>query len=90
MTDPQIINTPAGEEMAVLPLEEYKQLLRSAEELVDIRAYDEAIQRLAAGHDESSGGSTTPGPRRPDLTGLLLPHPADVCLRVNTACPDLR
>ena len=52
MTDPQIINTPAGEEMAVLPLEEYRQLLRSAEELVDIRAYDEAIQRLAAGQDE--------------------------------------
>ncbi len=52
MTDPQIINTPAGEEMAVLPLEEYKRLLRSAEELVDIRAYDEAIQRLAGGQDE--------------------------------------
>ena len=52
MTDPQIINTPAGEEMAVLPLEEYKRLLRSAEELVDIRSYDEAIQRLAGGQDE--------------------------------------
>ena len=52
MTDPQIISTPAGEQMAVLPLEEYRHLLRSAEELTDIRAYDKAIERLARGQDE--------------------------------------
>ncbi len=52
MTDPQIIKTPAGEEMAVLPLAEYKRLLQSAEESVDIRAFDKAIQRLSSGQDE--------------------------------------
>lgn len=52
MSDPQIISTPAGEQMAVLPLEEYHHLLRSAEELTDIRAYDRAIERLAGGQDE--------------------------------------
>ena len=52
MSDPQIISTPAGERMAVLPLEEYRHLLRSAEELSDIRTYDRAIQQLARGQDE--------------------------------------
>ena len=52
MTDPQIIKTPGGEEMAVLPLAEYKRLLQSAEESVDIRAFDKAIQRLSSGQDE--------------------------------------
>ena len=52
MIGPQIINTPAGDKMAVVPLEEYERLLRSAEELRDIRAYDKAIHRLAAGQDE--------------------------------------
>lgn len=52
MSDPQIISTPAGERMAVLPLEEYRHLLRSAEELSDIRTYDRAIEQLAKGQDE--------------------------------------
>lgn len=52
MSDPQIISTPAGERMAVLPLEEYRHLLRSAQELRDIRAYDRAIEQLAEGQDE--------------------------------------
>ena len=52
MSDPQIISTPAGERMAVLPLEEYRHLLRSAEELRDIRTYDRAIEQLAKGQDE--------------------------------------
>lgn len=52
MSDPQIISTPAGEQMAVLPLEEYRHLLRSAEELTDVRAFDRAIERLANGQDE--------------------------------------
>ena len=52
MSDPQIISTPAGERMAILPLEEYRHLLRSAEELSDIRAYDRAIEQLADGRDE--------------------------------------
>ena len=52
MSDPQIISTPAGERMAILPLEEYRHLLRSTEELSDIRAYDRAIEQLAKGQDE--------------------------------------
>lgn len=52
MSDPQIISTPAGDQMAVLPLEEYRDLRRSAEELTDIRAYDRAVEQLAKGQDE--------------------------------------
>lgn len=52
MTDPQVISTPGGEKMAVLPLEEYMRLCRNVEELADLRAYDEATQRLATGQDE--------------------------------------
>lgn len=52
MSDPQIIDTPAGERMAILPLEEYRLLLRSAEELSDIRAYDRAVEQLAKDRDE--------------------------------------
>jgi len=52
MTDPQVISMPGGEKMAVVPLEEYKRLSRNAEELSDLRAYDEAAQRLAAGQEE--------------------------------------
>ena len=52
MSDPQIISTPTGERMAVLPLEEYRHLIRSAKELADIRAYDRAIEQLAKGQDE--------------------------------------
>ncbi len=52
MTNPQIIKTPAGEQMAVLPLEEYKRLLHSAEELVDVGDYDKAMEQLAIGQDE--------------------------------------
>lgn len=52
MSDPQIIDTPAGERMAILPLKEYRLLLRSAEELSDIRAYDRAVEQLAKDRDE--------------------------------------
>ena len=52
MTQTQIIKTPAGEEMAVVPIKEYELLLRSAEELADIRAYDSSIETIAKGQDE--------------------------------------
>ena len=52
MSDPQFISTPVGDRMAILPLEEYRLLLRSAEELSDIRAYDQSIEQLASGQDE--------------------------------------
>lgn len=52
MSDPQIIDTPGGERMVVLPLGEYEQLRTAAEDLMDIQAYDKAGRRLAAGEDE--------------------------------------
>ena len=52
MPPPQIIETPGGERLAVIPLSEYEHLVASAEELEDTRAYDDAKRRLAAGDDE--------------------------------------
>lgn len=52
MAHPQIIDTPGGERMVVLPLEEYEQLCEAADDLADVQAYDEARRRLAAGEDE--------------------------------------
>ena len=52
MRQPQVIATPAGERMVVIPLADYRQLCQAAEDLHDIRAYDAAKQRLAAGRDE--------------------------------------
>jgi DNA-binding Xre family transcriptional regulator len=48
----QIIETPQGERLAVLPMAEYQRLQEAAEELEDVRAYDEAKRRLEAGEDE--------------------------------------
>ena len=50
--DPQIIVTDKGERMVVLSLGEYERLVAAAEEAADLRAYDEARARLAAGRDE--------------------------------------
>lgn len=50
--DPQIIVTDKGERMVVLSLGEYERLVAAAEEAADLRAYDEARARLAAGSDE--------------------------------------
>ena len=52
MRQPQVIATPAGERMVVIPLADYRQLCQAAEDLDDLRAYDAAKQRLAAGRDE--------------------------------------
>jgi len=38
--------------MAVIPLAEYERLVEAAEDSADVRAYDEAKRRLAAGEDE--------------------------------------
>jgi DNA-binding XRE family transcriptional regulator len=48
----QIIKTPQGERLAVLPMAEYQRLQEAAAELEDVRAYDEAKRRLATGEDE--------------------------------------
>lgn len=52
MNTPQIIKSPSGESMAVIPLDEYERLQAAAEMLDDVKAYDEAKRRLAAGEDE--------------------------------------
>lgn len=52
MGQPQIIETQAGEKLAVIPLDEYQRLVSAAEDAADLRACDEAKRRLAAGEDE--------------------------------------
>jgi DNA-binding XRE family transcriptional regulator len=52
MAKPNIITTPSGDRMAVIPLAEYERLVEAAEDAADMRAYDEAKRRLAAGEDE--------------------------------------
>ncbi len=52
MNKPTIIITPSGDRMAVIPLTEYERLVEAAEDLADVRAYDEATHRLASGEDE--------------------------------------
>ena len=52
MLRPQMIDTPGGERMVVLPLKEYESLCEAAEDLADIQAYDKVQQRLATGEDE--------------------------------------
>jgi DNA-binding XRE family transcriptional regulator len=52
MAKPNIITTPSGDRMAVIPLAEYERLVEAAEDLADVRAYDEAKRRLATGEDE--------------------------------------
>ena len=52
MTPTQVIDTPGGERMVVLPLKDYEQLCAAAEGLSDVRAYDRAKEHLEAGTDE--------------------------------------
>lgn len=52
MGHPQIIETQAGEKLAVIPLDEYQRLVSAAEDATDLRAYDEVKRRLASGEDE--------------------------------------
>jgi len=52
MSGPQIIETPGGDRMVILPLREYEQLCETAKDLADVQAFDEARHRLAAGEDE--------------------------------------
>jgi DNA-binding XRE family transcriptional regulator len=52
MSKPDVITTPSGDKMVILPLADYERLVGAAEDLSDVRAYDRAKQRLAAGEDE--------------------------------------
>lgn len=49
MNNPQIIKTAQGEELVVLPMAEYKELI---EGISDVSAYDTAKESLSAGDDE--------------------------------------
>jgi DNA-binding XRE family transcriptional regulator/PHD/YefM family antitoxin component YafN of YafNO toxin-antitoxin module len=52
MNKPTIITTPNGDRMAVVPLAEYERLVEAAEDLEDVRTYDDTVRRLASGEDE--------------------------------------
>ena len=52
MTLAKRITTPGGEDLVLLPREEYERLVAAAEDLADIAAYDDAKRRLASGEDE--------------------------------------
>jgi ribosome-binding protein aMBF1 (putative translation factor) len=52
MTMAKLITTPGGEELVLLPRDEYERLVEAAEDMADIAAYDEAKHKLAAGEDE--------------------------------------
>jgi ribosome-binding protein aMBF1 (putative translation factor) len=45
--------TPGGDKMAVLPLEDYEELLESADNSADVRVYDASRRRRGAGEDEA-------------------------------------
>jgi len=53
MNKPAIVTTPSGDKMAFIPLAEYERLVEAAEDAADIRAYDEAKRRIAAGEEET-------------------------------------
>ena len=48
-----VLTTPSGDQMAVLPLADYQMLLAAAEDAEDVRLYDAAKRRFAAGEDEA-------------------------------------
>jgi len=52
MNKPTIIKSPSGDRLAVIPLAEYERLVEAAEDLADVRAYDDAMRRLKSGEDE--------------------------------------
>jgi DNA-binding XRE family transcriptional regulator len=62
----QIVKTPSGDEMVVIPKAEYDELLRlateAAEDAADVAAYDAAMAEIAA----------DPGPLPPQVSALML------------------
>ncbi|WP_315701762.1 MULTISPECIES: helix-turn-helix transcriptional regulator [unclassified Bradyrhizobium] len=47
-----IITSPSGDRMVVIPFEEYERLIEAAEEAADARAVDEIKRKLATGEEE--------------------------------------
>jgi DNA-binding XRE family transcriptional regulator len=56
MNKPEIITSPSGDRLAVIPLDEYERLVNAAnaatEDAADVAAYDAAKRRLASGDGE--------------------------------------
>lgn len=52
MNKPQIIQTPSGEQMVVIPRAEYDALLTAAEDFEDTLAAERSLARIAAGQVE--------------------------------------
>jgi DNA-binding XRE family transcriptional regulator len=52
MGKPDIITTPSGDRMVILPEAEFRALAAAAEDAADVRAYDKAKQRLNARESE--------------------------------------
>ena len=52
MSKPQIIRSPGGEELVVLPLADYEALVRTSEDAEDIRVAERVFARIAAGEEE--------------------------------------
>lgn len=53
MNKVDIITSPSGEKMAVLPVADYERLVAAAQNADDLRLYDEAKRRLGSGEDEA-------------------------------------
>jgi mRNA-degrading endonuclease RelE of RelBE toxin-antitoxin system/DNA-binding XRE family transcriptional regulator len=52
MNKPNIITTPSGDRMVVIPFEEYERLIEAAEDAADARDVDEIKRKLATGEEE--------------------------------------
>ncbi len=52
MNKPQIIQTPAGEEMVVMSRAEYESLISTLEDLEDALAAEQSLRRIASGEVE--------------------------------------
>ena len=52
MGKPDIITTPSGDRLAILPLADYERLRDAAEDAAEVFAYDRARAALSSGADE--------------------------------------
>lgn len=53
MTKPQIIETPGGQRMVVIPEVDYRRLAEAAEDAADIATADRVMARIRSGEDEA-------------------------------------
>jgi hypothetical protein len=52
MNKPNVITTPSGDRMVLIPFEEYEHLVEAAEDAADARDVDEIKRKLANGEEE--------------------------------------